>query len=188
MKSIAGPAAFCAATLVFATLLQASDEADFAQSLNDLTGTWSGNLEYRDYQSDRTVQIPHQRTVSRSPDGSYLLSELSFTDPGYQVYAAELLTVNWPAVQQAYASQGGIETQRFTVTRFQKTSSGWSAQLDGSGTDSGEPAAIRLLMTLEAQHLTIEKQVRPADESAFQFRNAVRLQHRSDQGEAESTR
>lgn len=168
-------AVVAAVFLLAANVLHAGDEASFRQALGSLSGSWAGHLEYRDYQSDKLVRIPHARTISLPPDGAYLLAELRFTDPGYQVYSAEVTTVNWPRVEQAYASNGSLELQQFTVTQFQMQGDGWTAQLDGDGNDAGKPALLRLLMTVDGGQLTFEKQVRGASDPIYQFRNAVRL-------------
>ena len=166
--------------MLAANVSHAGDETRFQQARGSLPGSWVGHLEYRDYQSDKLVQIPHARTISLPPDGAYLLAELRFTDPGYQVYSAEVTTVSWPTVEQAYASSGSMELQQFTVTQFQTQGDGWTAQLDGQGADAGKPALIRLLMTVKGGQLTFEKQVRGDSDSTYQFRNAVRLTREPD--------
>lgn len=175
MQPKASAAIVAIAALLFLNESHADEQAEFVRALSSLAGSWAGHLAYRDYRSDKRVEIPHRRTMSLPPDGAYLLAELTFTDPGYQVYSAEITTVSWPTVQQAYASNGSLEVQQFTVTEFLPRSDGWSARLDGKGTDAGAPADIRLLMTVEAERLDFEKQVRSSGDQTFQFRNAVRL-------------
>lgn len=141
-----------------------------------LAGDWQGHLEYRDYRTDKRVRIPHARRVLAAPDASYLLSALEFTDPGYKVYNAEVLTFAGDQVKIAFVGSGSIDLDAVTMERFEETSDGWAATFTGSGEDAGQPAAIQFAWRLAGDELSIEKRVKTTGEADFSFRNGVVLQ------------
>jgi len=153
----------------------AQDIEPFQQAVTDLGGNWSGTLEYRDYQSDERVEIAHNRSVSFAPDGSYMLTELSYADPGYQVYAAELATLNGQTLLIASIGNGEIESVEATLTEFAETDTGWIARFSGVGMDAGELADFRYVFEHNGDTLVQTKLVRAEGEDGFSFRNAVRI-------------
>ena len=174
MKSL-----FIAALFFNVLAAQASADSEageaFATASIELAGNWSGMLEYRDYQSGEIAQIPHERTISVPPDGSYMSTQLSFSDPGQRVYAAEIATVTGDTVSMIYVRDRQMENQTYTVTDFTNTDDGWTAVLEADGYDAGSPADIRIIIAEAGDRLTMEKQVRPNDVTSFEFRNRVVL-------------
>ena len=166
--------------LVLALTLGASSHAvelgeDFQSALNSLEGEWSGVLIYRDYRTDRRVTLPHSRTVSVAPDGSYAQSDLVFTDPGYQVYSSELVTLTGTRVHMAYASGGEINLSVAEIESFEATATGWTATLTGPTLDAGQQVEARYTYVIDGSTMSIEKAVRANDEDAFLFRNGVEM-------------
>ena len=166
---IAGGFAFFGATA------SALDMDQFRAELADLDGDWTGVLEYRDYRSNERVQIPHDRTLNTAPDGSYQLTRMAFTDPGYQVYSAEIATFDGDTVSLAYAGNGEASVSQITLTAFEVTPTGWRAELTGNGIDAGELVEMRFVYELDGGALTADKSVRASDQEPFEFRNAIRV-------------
>lgn len=148
-----------------------AQDADFGANLNSLDGAWHGYLEYRDYQSDEIERIPMTRTVSTAPDGSYSITELTYSDPGHQVLAAEITAVSGSEVRLAYTRAGNVELETYQIAAFLTEADGWSLTLKARGWDDEGEADIRILMTLDGDTLTIEKRVRPDGTEEFVYRN-----------------
>jgi len=156
-------------------LVLSTPAEDFKAAVADLDGHWQGALVYRDYQTDARVELPHQRTISVSPDLSYIQSQEVYTDPGYEVHYAALITLDDSTIRMASANYGNLTMETFTLTSFTPQEQGWRAVLEGSGFDDGAAASIRLTYQLTGADLSIEKSVRPETEEAYQFRNGVQL-------------
>lgn len=153
----------------------AQDMAALRSALSDLDGQWSGVLDYRDYRTDNRVQIPHSRSIRMAPDGSYMLTELAFTDPGYQVYSAEIATFDGTIVRLAYAGNGEASVTEIQLDTFEITAAGWRAVLTGDGIDAGADVEVRYVYELDGDAFQAEKLVRPDESAAFAFRNGVAL-------------
>jgi len=147
----------------------------FQAALADLDGRWTGALIYRDYQTDARVELPHDRTISVSPDGNYVVSEETYTDPGYLVHYASLIAIKDATVQIASAGYGNLSTDRLTVVAFDPEDAGWRAILEGPGVDNDLPAQTRLTYHMNGDALSIEKTVQTEGDTAYRFRNGVQL-------------
>jgi len=147
----------------------------FTAVISDLAGNWSGVLEYRDYQSGQQVEIPHARNVRFAPDGSYMLTEMSYTDPNFQVYQSDVATFDGSMLLVASVSGGSIETSNSMLTEFSMTTTGWVIQFDGRGMDNEQPADMRYIIEFQGETLVQTQLVRADDASEFSVRNAVRL-------------
>lgn len=164
------------AFLITATNLSADKpEAEFLEAVSDLEGAWSGVLVYRDYQTDARVELPHTRQIHVAPDGSYLVSEMAFTDPGYVVYNAQITSIGVNGVQIAYAGGGEVELTATRVTTFEAYGDGWRAVLEGATTDDNAPVDVQFIYTLQGDRFTRDKVVRPEGEADFAFRNGIEV-------------
>lgn len=163
-------------SLALASSSPAADPAEqFRAALDTLEGDWAGVLEYRDYRSNRRIAIPHSRTVTVAPDASYVQTALSFTDPGYRVYRAELMTLDGADIHMAYASGGSIQTSEARLIEFEAGNEGWTAVLYGDTIDNGAPAQARYRFHVSDTTLEIEQAVRTSAGDEFLFRNGVTL-------------
>lgn len=149
------------------------DAGRLQQAVPQLEGNWQGQLQYRDFQSDERVSLPHARSFRLGPEGSYLISEMSFTDPGYEVYAAEMMTLDCDVVTLAYAGGGAIDLDYLTLNQFREGPNGWNARFDSYGLDNGAESELRYVWDLEGSTLSMEKQVKAEGDDDYQFRNRV---------------
>ncbi|WP_421790339.1 hypothetical protein [Hyphobacterium sp.] len=160
---------------LFTSTAFAQDMDQFRSELAGLDGQWAGVLEYRDFRTDQHVQIPHARTIQTAPDGSYQLTQMEFTDPGYRVYSAELATFDGNTIALAYAGNGEASVSELTLIDFELTDAGWRAELRGEGVDAGEAVDVRFIYELDGDELTADKSVRSSDADPFLFRNGIRV-------------
>lgn len=161
-----------AAAVVLASVTPAFAQDDgFGARLDSLDGYWEGYLEYRDYQSDEIQRIPMTRRVSTAPDSSYAITELTFSDPGTQILAAEITAVSGDEVRLAFTREGYVETETYQIAAFLTEETGWSLTLEARGWDDEGEADIRILMTLDGDTLTTEKRVRPDGTQDYVYRN-----------------
>lgn len=168
---IAGALALAAAP---AEISEAEIDA-FTHAFAALDGAWTGELSYRDYRTDRRVSIPHDRRIESAPDGSYVITHLAFTDPGYRIYSAEIAALNGAEIAFAYAGGGEIENRTVTLDSFSPTAAGWRAVMSGRSIDAGAPVEARYTWVLDGIALTVTKDVRTDPDGEFQFRNGAAL-------------
>lgn len=143
-----------------------------AGMLADLEGSWTGALEYRDYRSDKLVQIPV--AVDNEMHGNSLIGKLVFTDPGFQVYRVSVTNYDFDAgiAYQAYIQDGGAERFESAFT-FEETEDGWVITQTREGEDADKPATIREITTFSGDQLITERSVDPLGDGqdTFFFRN-----------------
>lgn len=140
-----------------------------------MSGNWSGELTYRDYRSDQRVAIPHERSIAVDPAGAFATHQNVFTDPGYKVYSAELHKFDAQRLTVASTSDQGINVEEFAIVSIEKNDEVWQLQAEGNAFDNGQPAQIRIRLSVDAQTMAIERSARQAGEAEFRFRNAVNL-------------
>lgn len=172
-----------------ATLLAAAAHAQTpapAELDRALAGRWVGHLEYRDYRSDRRVQLPMRTTVAVADDGATLLRQSRFDDgpargevlvTTVSLYDATGASVTAASFRRGRAVELATETARVLehdgITR-------WSAQWLQRGMDGGQAAEIRVTVTRRDDELRSVKEVRPlpaegADVARWAFRNETVL-------------
>ena len=171
-------AASAAALLLAEPAFAAPPVEEFRTAMASLAGGWEGALTYRDYGTGAMVEIPHERTVRIAPGGAYMVTDLTFTDPGYQVFSGEIATLDGAVLRMAYAGGGELSVSEAEITAFTATASGWTAELRGEGSDGGQPADILYRWRLEGAALSVEKHVRAEGDADYVFRNGVRLDRR----------
>lgn len=161
----------------------AAQEAPSATELRQgLTGRWSGALTYRDYQSDRMVDLPVQRTISAPGDGVTLISQSAFDDgPGHVVWITSVALDDPGAgvTRSAAFRRGGepsLSVESIVVATY-STPTRWTLVYSETAEDDDAPAEIRVTETRDGDVLTAEKEVRPvgAGDDAWRFRNRMRL-------------
>ncbi len=148
-----------------------------------LAGGWRGALEYRDYQSNDTFQLPMDTHVTLGKDGA-TLTRLSTFDDGPVTGLVYITTVSLfddagARVTHAVFRKGRaveVWTDEAKVLRYTDDSD-WSVVYQHAGTDGDAKADIRVTQTLANGELLAVKEVKPLDapDSAFVFRNQVRL-------------
>ncbi|MEM6747144.1 MAG: hypothetical protein AAF608_06965 [Pseudomonadota bacterium] len=144
--------------------------------LTDMEGNWSGALQYRDYQSDKLVEIPV--SVENELHGSLVISKLAFTDPGQIVHRVSVLSYDGDtgSVFEAYIRDGGAERFESSYT-IEEAGDGWVITSTREGRDGDSPALVRDVTTFSGNQLVTERTVDPVDDNqdGFLFRNRIVL-------------
>ncbi|NQX93591.1 MAG: hypothetical protein HRT64_01445 [Erythrobacter sp.] len=86
--------------------------------------------------------IPVAVTMETQPDGETMVQRYDYTDPGFQVYVTNLITVRDGVLAGATARAGrAFETYEKAITvTAQSSSQQWTAVLDDEFTDDNRPA------------------------------------------------
>jgi hypothetical protein len=161
--------------LAFSSGALAAQPTSFETAMADLDGVWSGALTYRDYRTDKRVQIPLKREIKVSPDGAFALIQSTYTDPGYKVYGGELIAIRADGLSGASTGGGGLILDEHQLTEFEATEGGWFAVLTGRGSDNDQPADRRSTWRVEGDELTVTNAYKVDGEDDFKFRNSVSL-------------
>jgi hypothetical protein len=152
---------------------------DAAAILTASAGTWNGTLYYLDYQSGQRFGIPIQIDAEVTPDRATLIRKLTFTDPGAQVHAVSLSTVDRDSGElvEAFFREGKGEWLRSTITEAMfESSENWRIVYEQEGRDNDQPATIRHTIERDGNSMTTQKEVRFMEEgSAFLLRNSTEV-------------
>ncbi|NQZ47171.1 MAG: hypothetical protein HRT63_06560 [Erythrobacter sp.] len=167
------------AALSQASTLSIDTPKNAAEAFAALEGNWQGQLEYRDYQTDRMQAIPLSVEFDTIPDETTFVQRSNFTDPGFPVRITTLVNAVGETVNVAN-SRAGREFETYAQTaRITDALDGdnWTMTLFRIDKDDNRPAAIREVMIRNQGSLTITKEVDFLDDDVAEwtFRNRVTL-------------
>jgi len=176
---------FAAAGLAWLGLLVQAQTGPAAVDLErGLAGTWRGVLQYRDYQSDRLLDLPMRSQIQVGPD-QVTITRLSTFDDGPVtgwVYITTTSLFDAPAagkVTSVMLRKGrAVETWTDDVRVAQhQDGEHWTVVYQQLGQDNRQPAVIRITQTRDGATLSSRKEVKPpeAPDTAFVLRNQTRL-------------
>ena len=145
--------------------------------LSRLTGTWTGTLEYRDYQSDGRVKLPTLMRGDLAPDSKSVKLHFTYDDgPGKTVYGGFVLAFD---AQEAIASkmeeEGSPDLYRVIGDLAAKGPEPTTLVLWGQGTENGEAVDARETLTVSATSYELLRETRPKGKGEFQFRHVYRF-------------
>ena len=157
-----------AETVRAASPLSASlNPAAFSSSV---AGSWTGSLEYRDFQSDKRVTLPTTLEVTPTSDQSAVQFAYTYDDgPGKIVKEKALIRVPATGDQYIVKEEAGSETvyQIATATGF-SGSEGGKLILGGPGTENKKPVEVRTTLEITPTSLSILRETRlPGEDSKF---------------------
>lgn len=173
--------------VLFAGAANAQETPSATELRMGLTGRWTGALSYRDYQSDRLVDLPVTTTISTPGDGVTLISQSAFDDgPGHVVWITTV-SLDDPATgtsRSASFRRGGtpsLSEERLAVADYSAPMR-WTLTYSETAEDDDEPAEIRITETRDGDALLSVKEVRPVGggEADWRFRNQTRLTRTGD--------
>lgn len=149
------------------------------EAFTSLEGVWEGTLSYRDYRSNKMESIPVAVTMLIEPDGQTMVQRFDYTDPGFQVYVTNLITVKDNLLTGATARAGrAFETyEKDLRITAQTMPQQWTLVMDDEFNDDGRPARIRETMVRSEGTLSVLKEVDFLDDEKEEwiFRNAITL-------------
>ena len=163
----------------FLMLLIGQSQAENTEKMSDLSileGHWKGQLQYRDYGSDRQVSIPMEVTIEMSPDQQFVISNVTYTDPGYKVYAHVVTRFDEKnkKVYEYYFSNGQIEEKNYDINWIQHGDDKWMIEYSNQGQDAGQKADIRIRKTISKTEYISQQWVDNKKEAPF-IRNQTLL-------------
>lgn len=182
--AIAAALAVMVSFTAYGVTSDASSAVNRGQIYSALTGAWTGQLEYRDFQSDDRVILPTWLEVKASQDGQSLQFAYTYDD-GPTKTVTELSTVT-------------IDTsgQRFTITSDRDHSSD-SYQIEGmdgpnpsgrvrftltgSGKENDKAVEVRITVTIERNRYEFKKETRVSGK-VFLFRDGYEFTRRTPAG------
>ena len=168
---------------VLTAAMAASQTSEPAPPISDvlasMTGPWTGELAYRDYQSDERVALPAVRDAQLSSIGPFLVQELGFVDPGSRHTSHQLVAVDDAGtVSVIMMTPEGLVREAYETreTDVNDAMRDWRFVLQRIGMDDHRPADIRLTQILKDGVLTARKDVRYHDVGQWEFRNETRFE------------
>lgn len=180
-----------AATLTaMAIILCEAGRADAAEALTPATllaqtaGHWTGELQYRDYQSDRWLGLPLEVDVVAQPDGVTTVRTARYDDGPKtgMVWITTVAQVDMAAMRQSYASfrrQRAMDTGVATLSMpaAAKDATHWTIVTLETRIDGDAMARVRETITRDGASMTTLKEVDPVDDgkSAWLPRNRTVL-------------
>lgn len=136
-------------------------------------GRWTGQLEYRDFQTDAQVFLPTWLTISESADHRSLQLDLIYDDgPTKIVRERMLISIDGGNAVAEIGSDRDKSRDRFEVEgleKFKEKGRG-TLVLTGTSTENDKPVDVRIKLGLQRNLFTLRKETRPAGE-AFRFRD-----------------
>jgi hypothetical protein len=145
----------------------------------NFSGDWTGQLEYRDYQSDGRVFLPTWLSLRPGENAHQVSFAYTYDDGPTKVVREQLfLTLSPEAKTATITSADDHRSTLYQVTGFEEFAKKNRGKLvlTGAGVDNDKPAEIRITLTLYRNLLTWLKETRPAGSIAeFKFRDAYTM-------------
>ncbi len=148
-----------------------------------LSGQWAGTLSYRDYQSDKMVELPMRAEYRALDDGATVINIATFDDGpkagNVIITTVELFKLKTGTVDNVAFRRGrpqDKETDKTSVAAYTDDQH-WTLQFDHDGVDGKLKAHIRSIETRDGDTLTIEEDVVPlvGPKKDWKMRNITKL-------------
>ncbi len=146
-----------------------------------LVGVWSGSLSYRDYQSNRLIELPVSTTIEAIGDGMTIIRRSVYEDgPDKPVWITTISlddTADGSSTSAAFRAGRAVEPVVEWLNVLAADATHWTIVYRSVGPDGNGPADIRVTESLEGDTLTATREVRPvgAGNEAWAFRNQTVL-------------
>ena len=172
----------CALLIGFTGAGHAADAPSPGTLERGLAGRWTGALEYRDYQSNRSFKLPLNTSLSTGADGA-TMTRLSSFDDGPKTGVVTITTVslfdaNGMLTSAMFRKGRAVEmwSEAARVSAYENATH-WTLVYHRRGQDDDKAADIRITQTRRGAELTALKEVKPVDapDSAYVFRNQTVL-------------
>lgn len=174
---------FAVASFILApsTSSQSPQTPGVAKLYSALTGSWTGVLEYRDYQSNERVKLPTWLEITPTSDLYVLQFHYTYDDgPNKTVEEIFRIELNFDKKTFTETSSDHKSQQTYQVDGLEKLSSAGlgTLSLTGAGLDNNKKTDVRITLKLGRNYYRYEKETRlPSAE--FQFRDAYNFTRRN---------
>jgi hypothetical protein len=149
-----------------------------AKDLNtNFLGKWTGQLEYRDFQTDAQTFLPTWLTITETPDRRSLQFQYVYDDgPGKTVRELMTVTLDPATAKITFSSDRDYTSETYAVEgldEFAKLGRG-TLTFTGPGKESDKPIDVRITLTLRRNLYTYRKETRRQGVQGqdFKFRDA----------------
>ena len=145
-----------------------------------LTGSWTGTLEYTDYQPPHgRVHLPTTATIETAADRKSVVVHFVFDDGGGKIVKSdERIAVDADGTALAWGNTAEGKPQAYTVRALITTGGVTTLTAEGEGSDDDKPATLRETFTIAADSIQIVRDVRPKGAAAFSFRHSYTLKRK----------
>ena len=146
-----------------------------------LNGAWTGQLEYRDFQSDKHVALPTWLDIKTSPDGSSLQFTYTYDDGPSKILIEHSTIKIDPANHQFMAtSDRDHSSETYQISGLAEPLPAGRVQfaLSGKGTENDKPVDVRITITIGRNLYQYSKETRQAAED-FKFRDGYTFTRRN---------
>jgi hypothetical protein len=146
----------------------------------NLLGAWTGNLQYRDYQSDELVTLPTWLEVTRTPEGGSLEFRYLYDDgPSKLAHEVSRVTLDLEKNTFSVASQDGKDSDVYQLSGADRLSAAGLGTLTmtGSGVENDKKVEVRITLRLGRNEYHYLRETRLPGQ-AFQMRDAYNFTRR----------
>ncbi len=165
-------------TLALLISVSATSSAQTSAPPKDLNanfvGKWTGQLEYRDFQSNAQTFLPTWLTIVEAPDQKSLQFSYIYDDgPTKTVRELMTVTLDPSTAKITFTSDRDHSSDTYAVQgldEFAKLGRG-TLTLTGPGKENDKPVDVRITLTLRRNLYTFRKETRHQGED-YKFRDA----------------
>jgi hypothetical protein len=127
-------------------------------------GSWTGVLEYRDFQSDKMVRLPTWLEVQTSLRGPLHLTYIYDDGPTKTVVERSTITLDAEANTYTVSSDRDHSSDTYHVSGYQDLLAKGQGVLTmtGTGQESEKPVDVRITLTIGRNLYTFRKETREA--------------------------
>lgn len=149
--------------------------ADSSAILRQFAGSWTGTLQYRDFQSGERVTLPTTLVATPGPDAEHVEFAFTYDDgPGKTVRDGYSLSIDLGQEILAKTSASGADLYRIDHTDSNDHSAPFVWTLWGRGTENEAQVDVRETLTVTATEVIWLRETRTAGDS-YAFRHEYRL-------------
>ena len=148
---------------------------DLAAARASQVGSWTGRLEYRDYQADKWFGLPVKVTVSDGGDGVTQIRVADFDDGprvgNVRITSVSMLGKDGVTETTATFRKGqdpSLDKARLTLAKAADATH-WTIVSDEQSTDDDRPARIRITTMRDGDALTALKEVDFSDDQKVEW-------------------
>jgi hypothetical protein len=174
-------AVFVPALAIAARQTPAPQNALRDQIYSALTGAWTGQLEYRDYQSDERVVLPAWLEVKPAADGRALEFVYTYDDgPAKTVTESSTVAIDTTKRQFTITSKRDHSSEIYQIEGLAPLTPNGHLQfmLAGTGTENDQRVDVRIRITIDRSLYQFKKETRLSGKE-FKFRDGYLLTRRA---------
>lgn len=135
-------------------------------------GSWTGVLEYRDFQSDKMVRLPTWLEVQTSPRGPLHMTYVYDDGPTKTVVEQSTVTLDARANTYTVTSDRDHSSDTYKVSSFQDLliKGVGTLTMTGTGQENDKPVEVRITLTIGRNLYIFRKETRGAGQD-FRMRD-----------------